>query len=558
MNNEDLPLLDRCSTLFTATTRVVLFAFLIWISAPAEAHHFGGPTDPAGPSDDGCPECCDDGGGECPPGGSGCARTGGPVNLWDGAERHTAIDVSLGGYIDLNFRRFYDNQSSYDSPVGHGWGSGFDLRLFRIPNGDVVIRKRCGLRRYFVGTGGGFDSPPGESNNNLADNRDGTYSLSQPLQSGLGDRSVRYDFDTTGRLARVVDERGNGLGLEYDPAGRLPIVGTSKFSPDPLAVRVVAYDYRITRIFEFDAHGDDTGRELVFAYDRAAGRLDSVTDHQGRVWKYTHDEIGNLVAVEHPSGLTQKYEYEDPLDVHALTTIDEGYGEITNTYDDRGRVSKQALESGTVFDIVYDDILNTTVVTKTIEDADGTAADVTETIYEFDEFGRPIRVVDAQGNERLFDRDDLGRVMLEEQRDLVDGKLLLTGSTEFEYGSAGRVIRRAFIDGQRPENRREWNYDYHEDGPLAGRLISVDGPRTDLSDVTRYEYYRTDSPEGDYRVGDLRSMTNPEGHSTEYLVYDLTGRVKEVADPNGVRTSYSYNALGLVATVAQLGRVTAF
>jgi RHS repeat-associated protein len=73
------------------------------------------------------------------------------------------------------------------------------------------------------------------------------------------------------------------------------------------------------------------------------------------------------------------------------------------------------------------------------------------------------------------------------------------------------------------------------------RLVSfVDGPRTDVQDVTRFEY--TDE-------GYLARITNASGHVTEITTHDPVGRPHRIVDPNGVETVITYHPKGWVETI---------
>jgi YD repeat-containing protein len=95
-----------------------------------------------------------------------------------------------------------------------------------------------------------------------------------------------YLFDLRGRLSRITDVHGNRLELDRDPAGRLPLQGTSRFSPNPGSVGTVALDYRLTRVQERNALGALTGRFVTLTYNGATGRLSTLADSTGRSWSY--------------------------------------------------------------------------------------------------------------------------------------------------------------------------------------------------------------------------------------------------------------------------------
>ncbi|MBW8810903.1 MAG: RHS repeat protein, partial [Lysobacter sp.] len=87
--------------------------------------------------------------------------------------------------------------------------------------------------------------------------------------------------------------------------------------------------------------------------------------------------------------------------------------------------------------------------------------------------------------------------------------------------------------------------------PILGLLKSVDGPRTDVSDVVRFEYYGSDDSTCattpglcTHRKGDLRKTIDPLGNVNEVLGYDPQGRPLSVADANGVVTDYEYSPRG--------------
>ncbi len=82
-----------------------------------------------------------------------------------------------------------------------------------------------------------------------------------------------------------------------------------------------------------------------------------------------------------------------------------------------------------------------------------------------------------------------------------------------------------------------------------GQMLTHNGPRTDLAvgsdDLTQFAYY-TDN-QSHWRIGDLRSVTNPRGHITQFTKYDGNGRLLESQDPNGLVTVYVYTPRGWLA-----------
>lgn len=91
--------------------------------------------------------------------------------------------------------------------------------------------------------------------------------------------------------------------------------------------------------------------------------------------------------------------------------------------------------------------------------------------------------------------------------------------------------------------------------PLIGLLLSVDGPRTDVSDTTNYSYHLSTDESGCgmaggacHRAGDLYQVTNALGQVTTLVAYDKNGRVVRQSDVNGVITDLTYSPRGWLLT----------
>ncbi|WP_284569478.1 RHS repeat domain-containing protein [Xanthomonas graminis] len=90
-----------------------------------------------------------------------------------------------------------------------------------------------------------------------------------------------------------------------------------------------------------------------------------------------------------------------------------------------------------------------------------------------------------------------------------------------------------------------------ESCPLLGLVKEVNGPRADVNDITLYTYRIDDdvacvssSIICSHRKGDLWKVTNALGQVTEYLSYDGAGRVRSIKDANGTITDYTYHPRG--------------
>jgi len=81
----------------------------------------------------------------------------------------------------------------------------------------------------------------------------------------------------------------------------------------------------------------------------------------------------------------------------------------------------------------------------------------------------------------------------------------------------------------------------HFDYDALGRLVIVDGPRTDVTDVTTLEYYSANDADVGKR-GNLALVTDALGHATAITAYNAHGQPLTIVDPNGRKTKLTYDA----------------
>ncbi|MCW7541280.1 DUF6531 domain-containing protein [Aquabacterium sp. A7-Y] len=99
---------------------------------------------------------------------------------------------------------------------------------------------------------------------------------------------------------------------------------------------------------------------------------------------------------------------------------------------------------------------------------------------------------------------------------------------------------------------RQWTYSYNR----HGQVLSEDGPRTDVQDITRYEYYADTT--ANWTQADLKQVSDPAGQVTRYTKYDPHGQVLQQVDANGSATDYSYDERQRLTSVASNGQVTKY
>ena len=82
-----------------------------------------------------------------------------------------------------------------------------------------------------------------------------------------------------------------------------------------------------------------------------------------------------------------------------------------------------------------------------------------------------------------------------------------------------------------------------------GKVVEIDGPRTDVNDITTLAYYDCNSGA---QCGQLQSVTNAAGHVSSYDTYDAVARLTQSTDANGVVTNYVYHPRGWLLSMTQV------
>jgi YD repeat-containing protein len=114
-----------------------------------------------------------------------------------------------------------------------------------------------------------------------------------------------------------------------------------------------------------------------------------------------------------------------------------------------------------------------------------------------------------------------------------------TGAAGFAATSAGAA--------------RTWSYTYNANGSV----LSMDGPRTDVADLTSYAYYTNNDADPGKR-GNVASVTNALGQVTQILSYNAHGQPLTIVDPNGLTTNVTYDARLRLTSRNVSGEITTY
>ena len=513
--------------------------------------------------------------GICYPKGEDCTTAGNPIVIASGAKRQLETDYQGAGTArPLLWQRTYNHQHLRSVGLGMGWRHSYSHRITLGADANSAFLYRADGRVFsFTLSGGNWVGDP-DVNGTLSRAADNTWSY-------RNEKDELEHYSALGQLLTITDLAGQTTSLGYDSARRL------------LSVT------------------DPAGRQLTLSYD-ANDRIQTLTDPEGNVFTYGYDANDNLITVTFTpvtwpgSGIqtVRTYQYQDPNYLHALTGIIDENGGATPyasfSYDTLGRAASSSHAGGADLYTLLFNPDGTVAVTDPLTTQRTYTFSTIQGVPKLTNLTQPCEACgqhwasttyDANGNRDLrtdfnghiTDADfDLARNLetqrieaknTPEQRTLqtdwhasyrlpteireYDTNNVLVKRTTLTYTTSGQLESRTEEDPNTLETRT-WTYSYYTSGVLQGLLQSVDGPRTDVTDVTSYEYYTSNDPGGNYRIGDLWKTTNALGQVTEVLHYDAHGRARQIQDPNGVITQLDYHPRGwLLSRTEAFGTVDA-
>jgi len=507
--------------------------------------------------------------------GKRCESSEGSINVGTGAQFETDTDLTIStSGIPVEFTRTHNNQINFNGPLGYGWTHTFNASLGvaqTSPTTRIRVWDSDGRGLYFYQV----QQTPTEI---LFAGESGVKDkLKQIISTGeyilrRKEGNLTYAFGSDGKLLTISDPNGNTLTMTY--TGGLLTQVTNNF-----------------------------GKSLSIQYD--SGRITSITDpkNQSILYEYTN---GDLTKVTYPDQNFTSYAYSD----HNLTDKYDTNNSLIGHwgYDNRHRVTNYYSH---VKDGVHQEEISVayqpggTVVTRSTG-ATTYTTDIVDSIKVVKEkegcsgCGTPHRryqynskvdvvsvanVTDAGEIKTQYTYDNppnpedyLGEVQqkteavgLPEQRTTYysythdpNDPLLVTQRVETKvsvvdpnnnrtstsnYDANGNLTSRVetgyvLIDGVPTLKTYTTSYQYNS----YGQLTQVNGPRTDVSDITTYEYYDNTPEQGNNRA-QIKAIVNALSQRTEFSDYDANGNVGTITDPNGVVTVRTYDEKNRISTM---------
>jgi RHS repeat-associated protein len=333
--------------------------------------------------------------------------------------------------------------------------------------------------------------------------------LSMQLPDG---NIVYYGYDAQRNLQTVQYADGTTKTYHYNEAGYSD-------ANDPHALTGIT--------------GEDGKRFATFAYEsKGRVRLSQLHTTAGEVEKTTLAYTGDTqVLVTGHRGETRHYTLAGTSGYRRVVSVAASDGTTSSTYTGaRTFESRDKLQNITRYEYT----------------ADGAYQNA-----RYDAYGTP------QERKNTTVRDANYRVTSREIQAKSGAAYVAKQQQLFTYNSRGQVLTQTTTDPATAISRTATTT-YCEQAdidagtcPLIGLIKTMDGARTDLVDTTSYTYRQSDdascaaSPSTcPYRKGDLWKVTNALGQISETLKYDGTGRALSVKDPNNVIVDFEYDARG--------------
>jgi YD repeat-containing protein len=350
-------------------------------------------------------------------------------------------------------------------------------------------------------------------------------------------QSIRYEYNGTGAgcadinssstgclaksLTKVIYPDGTSRSYFYNEVDRInagqTCVGRTSLGPgrghlvkaltgliDEAGTRYISWGY--------DCSGNATSSEKTGGVERV--KLAYAFYSTGTIDATVTYDIGDALSAKQT---VRKYSARPILGVLKNGAIDGSCPECgviaSRSYDTSGNLKSTTDRDGTNTTFVYD-IGRNLQISKT-ENSGGALARTTSTEWH-PRLRLPVKV--AEPNRiTTYTYDDVGNILSRTEQATSD----INGASGLTAPLVGRA--------------RAWTYAYD----AKGKLAAVTGPRTDIADLTSYEYDV---------AGNLHTMRNAAGHITTFGKYDANGRVGEIVAPNGTVTTLTYTSRGWLST----------
>jgi len=484
-----------------------------------------------------------------------CSSGGNPINIGTGNKYQPETDYQGAGDFPLVFERTYNSDASTVSErlgTGSGWRHSYERSITSAANSSLATAYRADGSAYdFTSVGNNWSSA---ADVNLKLSR----SASPDTWLLTTEDGSLETYNATGKLQSIKSRSGATQTLTYDVNGLLTAVTHSN------------------------------GRSLTLSYDSNL-RVATLQDPAGGLYRYGYNNAtGNLETATYPDQTTRTYLYNESANVgvdmpHALTGIidENNHRYATFQYDAQKRaILTQHAGGAERVNVAYGSTSNTVTdalgtarthrfqtiqgVVKSIgsDQPAGAGCSAAASAISYDANGNVASRTDFNGNRSCYAYDLSRNLETTRLEGLAPGsscpavlavytpaansserkissqwhasyrlptQIDQAGQrTAFSYDAQGNLLQKTVsADSQ----TKTWTLTYNSNG----QPLTIDGPRTDVNDITRFSYDAK---------GDLNTVTDELGHVTTITGYNANGQPLALKDPNGLITTFQYDLRG--------------
>jgi len=343
--------------------------------------------------------------------------------------------------------------------------------------------------------------------------------------------SIFHEYTEFMEPYRDIDEEGNIVGYSYDQRGNL-----TKIHNKDGSVITKVYDEQDRLILSKNPEGDAVTR--VYKNDQ----LDAVIDAGGAVTSFTYNSFGLIASIANDLGHDTAIVYDEDHNLHKMTSSDNS--ETIWDYDEWGRCIRTTNSEQQRQHYFYDALDRVEKVQ---------LADKNTIKLRYNAYDEVIESLDAQNRKINFDYTPLGNLKMREEngrkvhfRYNTEEQLLAITNEHNEFYRFGRnangdIINETGFDGLRKDYKRD----------RVGKIIKTTRPDDRFTEyeydvngnLTRSEYHDGSWETYNYdRNGNLVECANQQTHVK--LIRDAAGRViKEIQDGHEVASVYNNSSL---------------
>ncbi len=405
-----------------------------------------------------------------------------------------------------------------------------------------------------------------------------------------GNKPFNQVWNSSGKVVKQSDSRGNATTYAYDPAGVAPTVVTDALGGTQQQVHTnyknetsytdqsgntftIGYDANGHRVSVADRLGDKTsatyhspsgypatvtdalgntttytyisqtqgsftvylvskiqyadGTSVSIAYDNL-GNATSVTDPAGKVTKFTYNSRGQVLTIANPTGAATTSTYN--ADGTVATVTDPFGNTVTYSYDDKKRPVQAKFADGSTVSVVYDNRDN---VLKTT-----------------DERGKAVTAAYNDNNQVKSVTDPLGNVATptyDNDERVSAATDPLGKTTNFAYNELGLFKTQTNPAGDLVTYGYDKQHRVVSAADASGKGFTIaydkeDVPTSVTDALSRTVTFTTD------KLGRTTQVATPLGETSK-TVFDKLGRVVSVTDPLGNTGNFNYDARGLMTSM---------